>query len=172
MVKKSGVSSKEVYHNNVRSKNELKLKGGIMRFSIMEREPEYLFDAVRRDLERLANKGYSFNGKFRPSCEIKENDKEYTVRMQIPGLNKEDIDIELAENVLTVRAEVKQEELKDEETLHMSEFSYGEYEKSIQFPEEIDSEKCTSEYKDGILRITLAKRHEEKKNTVQKIAIK
>ena len=94
-----------------------------MRFSIMEREPEYLFDAVRRDLERLANKGYSFNGKFRPSCEIKENDKEYTVRMQIPGLNKEDIDIELAENVLTVIAEVKQVELKYEETLHMSEFS-------------------------------------------------
>ena len=143
-----------------------------MRFSIMEREPEYLFDAVRRDLERLANKSYSSNGKFRPCCEIIENEKEYKIRMQIPGLNKEDIDIELDDGMLTVRAELKQEEMKEEETMHMTEFSYGEYEKSIQFPEEIDTEHCSSEYKNGILTIMLAKKHEEKKNTVQKISVK
>lgn len=143
-----------------------------MRFSIMEREPEYLFDVVRKDLERLANRSYSQQGKFRPCCEIKENEKEYNVKVQLPGIEKEDIDIELSDNILTVRAEIKQEELKDEEKMHMSEIAYGEYEKSVQFPEEIDASKCTSEYKNGILTITLAKRAEEKKNSVQKISIK
>lgn len=143
-----------------------------MRFSIMEREPEYFFDTVRRDLERLAGRNYSMNGKFRPCCEIKENENEYSVKMQLPGLNKEDIDIELSENVLTVRAEIKQEEMKEEEKLHMSEFSYGEYEKSVEFPAEIDAEHCSSEYTNGILTITLAKKNQEKKNTVQKISIR
>lgn len=138
----------------------------------MEREPEYLFDTVRRDLERLAHINNSMNGKFRPCCEIKENENAYNVKFQLPGINKEDIDIELAENVLTVKAEIKQEEIKDEEKLHMSEFSYGEYEKSIEFPVEIDIEHCSSEYKNGILTVTLSKKHEEKKNTVQKIEIK
>ena len=142
-----------------------------MRFSIMEREPEYLFDTVRRDLERLTNRS-SLHGKFRPCCEIRENEKEYNVKVQLPGLNKEDIDIELSDNILTIRAEMKQEEIKDEEKMHMSEIAYGEYEKSIQFPEEIDVEHCSSEYKNGILTIMLAKRNEEKKNTVQKISVK
>ena len=143
-----------------------------MRFSIMEREPEYLFDVVRRDLERLANRSYSQQGKFRPCCEIKENDKEYSLKVQLPGLEKEDIDIELSDNVLTVRAEIKQEEMKDDEKMHMSEIAYGEYEKSVQFPEEIDADKCTSEYKNGILTVTLVKKEEEKKDTVQKISVK
>ncbi|MBQ2644471.1 Hsp20/alpha crystallin family protein [bacterium] len=143
-----------------------------MRFSIMDREPEYLFDVVRKDLERLVNRNYNQNGKYRPYCEIKENEKEYNIRVQLPGINKEDIDIELSENILTVRAEIKQEEMKEEERMHVSEFAYGEYEKSVQFPEEIDAENCSSKYENGILTITLAKKKEEKKNTVQKISVK
>ena len=143
-----------------------------MRFSIMEREPEYLFDVVRKDLERLVNRNYSQQGKYRPCCEIRENEKEYKVKMQLPGINKEDIDIELADNILTVRAEIKQEEAKEEEKVHMSEFAYGEFEKSIQFADEIDTNNCTSEYTNGILTVCLAKKAEEKRNTVQKISIK
>lgn len=143
-----------------------------MRFSIMEREPEYLFDVVRKDLERLANRSYSQQGKFRPCCEIMENEKEYNVRVLLPGMNKENIDIELSDNILTVRAELKREELKEDEKIHLSEFAYGEYEKSVQFPEKIDIEKCASEYENGILSISLAKEIKENKNTVQKISIK
>ena len=56
--------------------------------------------------------------------------------------------------------------------MHVSEFTYGNYEKSIRFEQEIDDEKSTSEYKNGILHITLAKKQENKKDTVKKISIK
>lgn len=90
----------------------------------------------------------------------------------LPGMNKEDINIELAENVLTVKAEFKKEELPENEILHISEFTYGNYEKSIRFEQEIDDEKSTSEFKDGILYITLTKKQENKKDAVKRISIK
>lgn len=141
-----------------------------MRFGIIEREPELLFDSFRNNLERLVRDNYAQG--FRPCCEIRENENEYKLKFMLPGMNKEDINIELADDVLTVRAEFKKEEMPEDEVLHMSEFTYGNYEKSIRFENEIDDEKSTSEYKDGILHITLAKRHENKKDTVKKISIK
>lgn len=141
-----------------------------MRFGIIEREPEMLFDSFRNNLERLVRDNSSQG--FRPCCEIRENEKEYKLKFMLPGMNKEDINIELAENVLTVKAEFKKEEMQEEEVLHISEFTYGNYEKSIRFEQEIDDEKSTSEYKNGILHITLAKKRENKKDIVKKISIK
>jgi HSP20 family protein len=140
-----------------------------MRFSIIEREPEMLFDTVRNDLEKLVN-GRCTN-EYRPCCEIRENDKEYKINLMLPGMNKEDIDIELEDNVLTVKAEVKQHELSENEKILMSEFSYGEYSKSVRFEKEIDIENSRSEYNNGILTITLAKMQETEKNTIKKISI-
>ncbi len=141
-----------------------------MRFGIIEREPEMLFDSFRNNLERLVRENYTQG--FRPCCEIRENEKEYKIKFILPGMNKEDINIELAENVLTVKAEFKKEEMPEEEIMHISEFTYGNYEKSIRFEQEIDDENSTSEYKDGILHITLLKKQENKKETVKKISIK
>ena len=134
-----------------------------MRFGIIEREPEMLFDSFRNNLERLVRDNYAQG--FRPCCEIKENEKEYKVKFMLPGMSKEDINVELADNVLTVKAEFKKEESPEDEVLHISEFTYGNYEKSIRFEQEIDDEKSTSEYKDGILHITLAKKQENKNLT-------
>lgn len=141
-----------------------------MRFGIIEREPEMLFDSFRNNLERLVRD--NCNQGFRPCCEIRENEKEYRLKFMLPGMNKEDINIELAENVLTVKAEFKKEELPENEILHISEFTYGNYEKSIRFEQEIDDEKSTSEFKDGILYITLTKKQENKKDSVKRISIK
>jgi len=141
-----------------------------MRFGIIEREPEMLFDSFRNNLERLVRDNYAQG--FRPCCEIKENEKEYKVKFMLPGMSKEDINVELSDNVLTVKAEFKKEESPEDEVLHVSEFTYGNYEKSIRFEQEIDDEKSTSEYKNGILHITLAKKQETKKDTVKKISVK
>lgn len=145
-------------------------QGGIMRFGIIEREPEMLFDSFRNNLEKLVRDNY--NQGFRPCCEIRENEKEYKLKFMLPGMSKEDINVELADNVLTVKAEFKKEESPEDEVMHISEFTYGNYEKSIRFEQEIDDEKSTSEYKNGILHITLAKKQENKKDTVKKISVK
>ena len=77
-----------------------------MRFSIIDREP--FFDTVRENLEKLVkDSSWTDNGMYQPLTEIRENNNEYNVKLQLPGMNKEDIEVELNDNTLTVRAEKK-----------------------------------------------------------------
>ena len=146
-------------------------KGDIMRFSIIDREP--FFDTVRENLEKLVKDSYwTDNGMYQPLTEIRENNNEYNVKLQLPGMNKEDIEVELNDNTLTVRAEKKFTEAKEDEKIHMSEFSYGQFVKSIEFAKDIDAEKSESEYKNGILNITLHKKEMREKEDTKKLTIK
>lgn len=146
-------------------------KGDIMRFSIIAREP--FFDTVRENLEKLVkDSSWNDNGMYQPLTEIRENNNEYNVKLQLPGMNKEDIEVELNDNTLTVRAEKKFTEAKEDEKIHMSEFSYGQFVKSIEFAKDIDAEKSESEYKNGILNITLHKKEMREKEDTKKLTIK
>ena len=94
-------------------------KGDIMRFSIIDREP--FFDTVSENLEKLVkDSSWTDNGMYQPLTEIRENNNEYNVKLQLPGMNKEDIEVELNDNTLTVRAEKKFTEAKEDEKIHMS----------------------------------------------------
>lgn len=140
-----------------------------MRFSIIDREP--FFDTVRDNLEKLVKDTSWDNNMYQPLTEIREDEEAYYVNLQLPGMKKEDIHVELSENTLTVKAEKKFENTNDKEKVHMSEFSYGQFVKTIEFANNIDAEKSESEYKDGILKIRLYK-EENKKEEVKKLVIK
>lgn len=101
--------------------------------------------------------------------EIKDNDKNVVVEAEIPGVNKDDIDISIDGNVLTIRAEVKQydAETENEQVLH-SERYYGSVQRSFSLPSNIDQDKTTADYKDGILVLTLPK---EAPNGAKKISV-
>ena len=91
--------------------------------------------------------------------DVKEDDKSYTVRADIPGVRKDDIQVEVQGDEVTVRAESKQEkeEKKDEKTIY-SERSYGIVSRSFSLPTEVDPAGAKAEYKDGVLSLVLPKK--------------
>ena len=91
--------------------------------------------------------------------DVKEDEKSYTVRADIPGVKKEDIQVDVEGNMISLRAEAKQEkeEKKGEKVLY-SERSYGMVSRSFSLPAEVDSKGARAEYKDGVLSLTLPKK--------------
>jgi HSP20 family protein len=91
--------------------------------------------------------------------EVKEGDKAYTVRAEIPGVKKEDIQIDVTGGQVSISAEVKKEkeEKQGERVLH-SERYYGMLSRSFTLPADVDSQTAKAEYKDGVLELTLPKK--------------
>ena len=144
-----------------------------MRFNVIEREPDCYFSSVRNNLENLLNAvmiGDDMGSKsYKPLSEVRENEKEYKISVQLPGVKKEDINIELDKNTVTISAESKFEEVKDNENLHYSQFAYGKFNKTIELAKDIDVENSKCEYKDGILQIILKKQEQCKQTKTLKI---
>ena len=91
--------------------------------------------------------------------DVKEDEKSYTVQADIPGVRKEDIQVDIEGDTISVRAEAKREkEEKQGEKVIYSERSYGMVSRSFQLPVEVDSQGVKAEYKDGVLNLTLPKK--------------
>lgn len=91
--------------------------------------------------------------------DVKEDDKSYTVRADVPGVKKEDIQIDVEGNMISLRAEAKQEkEEKKGEKVIYSERSYGMASRSFSLPTDVDEKGAKAEYKDGVLTLTLPKK--------------
>jgi len=91
--------------------------------------------------------------------EVEEGDKSFTVRAEIPGVRKDDIQIDVSGDQVSIRAEVKKEkeEKKGEKIIH-SERSYGMVSRRFTLPADVDAEGTKAEYKDGVLSVTLPKK--------------
>lgn len=91
--------------------------------------------------------------------DVKETERAYTVLAEVPGVSKEDIQVSLDGNVVTLRAEVKQQDAqtKDEKLLR-SERYYGAVSRSFQLPQDIDQSESRAKYDNGVLTLTLPKK--------------
>lgn len=102
--------------------------------------------------------------------DVTERENEYVIYAELPGVNKDNIDITLADGVLTVSAETKQEyEEKEGDRLVRQERRYGKYSRSIRLGTQIDEKNVKANYKDGVLELVLPKAEEVKP---KKIAVK
>ena len=91
--------------------------------------------------------------------DVKEDEKAYTVTADIPGAKKEDIQVDIDDDQVSIRAEVKQEkEEKEGEKVVYSERSYGMVSRSFSLPVSVDDKAAKAEYKDGVLALTLPKK--------------
>lgn len=98
-----------------------------------------------------------------PAIDVTERENDYLVRADMPGVNKDNIEITLADGVLTITAEVKEEhEEKDGERLLRQERRCGKYTRSLQLGTQVDDKKVKANYKDGVLEIVLPKADEVK----------
>jgi HSP20 family protein len=96
---------------------------------------------------------------LRMKLDVKESDKAYNVRAEIPGVKKEDIHVDVEGSHVSVRAEVKKEkeEKKDEKVIY-SECSYGMVSRDFELPTDVDAQGAKAEYRDGVLDLTLPKK--------------
>ena len=109
--------------------------------------------------------------KFSMPVEISDKGHEYDIRAELPGVKKEDLDIDIEDNFLKINAKkVDLTEEKDRNYRH-SEFNYGEFSRMIQLPEEIDVEKTEAKLEDGVLKIKAPKIQREKEHS-KKLQVK
>ncbi len=95
-----------------------------------------------------------------PAVNIKENEGNFELELAIPGFKKEDFNIELDNDVLTISSEVKKESETNDENYTRREFSFSSFRRSFTLPETVDNGKINANYEDGILKLTLPKREE------------
>ena len=107
-----------------------------------------------------------------PPVEISETEMEFTLKLEVPGMMKKDINIEYEKGILTVSGEKFEEKKEnDNRRYHLIERSFGSFERSFSFPEFVEGEKISAEFKDGILMIHLPKTEESRKPKGRKIEI-
>jgi len=99
-----------------------------------------------------------------PAVNIKETEDNFSVEVAAPGKTKEDFNIELDNDVLTISSEEKQKNETSEKSGRYTrkEFSYSTFKRAFSLPDSVDSEKISASYKDGVLTIALPKREEAK----------
>lgn len=107
-----------------------------------------------------------------PAVNVKETNDEYMIEVAAPGMTKDDFQISLHNNVLTVSSEKQDERNEEKENYTRREFSYQSFQRSFTVPENnVMSDKIEAAYSDGILKITLPKRDEVKPKPKREIKI-
>jgi len=136
---------------------------------MMHREMNRLFDDVLRgfDTARFAGDGFSGRSMGWPDIEVSETDKDVKVVAELPGLEEKDIEIELANGLLSIKGE-KKTDMEDKDRL-FSERYYGRFERRIPV-DDVDEEKVSAAFKNGVLTLTMPKAPQAQ-SKVKRIAI-
>jgi HSP20 family protein len=106
-------------------------------------------------------------GAWSPACDIYETDNEIVVKAELPEVKMDDVYVSIENNLLTIRGERRFSEETKKENYHRVERSYGEFMRSFIIPSFVDANKVNAEFKDGVLRVTLAKREESKPKQIE-----
>jgi HSP20 family protein len=94
---------------------------------------------------------------FTPGCEVTESKDNYTVKVDLPGIPKDKIKIDLHEGQLTISGERREEKTGEGDSRHFSEVTYGSFMRTLTFPTAVESDKVNAKYQDGVLTITVPK---------------
>lgn len=151
-----------------------------MRF-LIKKTPDNFIKSVNDEISSILNRNFDslfpeyindedISEKMAMPVELHEHENEYCINAELPGIKKEDLDIDIDKNHITINA--KKEEEKEEEENHYkkSEFRYGEFSRTVYFPQEIDTEKTSAKLEHGILKIKAPKR-EIIKDNVKKLTV-
>ncbi len=128
----------------------------------------------RREIEEMQNRVASLFGRrlplkkdggeegftlteWIPPVDIAEDDKEYAIKVELPGVNKEDVRVSVEGGVLSMSGERKAEKEEKNKKYHRIERTYGSFARSFTLPEGTASDKVSADFKDGVLRVHLPK---------------
>jgi HSP20 family protein len=134
-------------------------------FSFMRRfatDMEHLFEEFQgfRFPSLFGREFFPFTREFEhvgwvPEIEVQQKNSEFIVRADLPGLKKENVKVEITENVLTLSGERREEKEEKHEGYYRSERSYGSFYRQIPLPEGAKTDTASAEFKDGVLEITM-----------------
>lgn len=107
-------------------------------------------------------------GDWIPPVDIYENEKgEIVIKAELPGMTKEEIDLRVENNTLTIRGDRKRQAEVKEEQYHRVERTYGSFTRSFSLPGTVDTARVSADYKDGLLTVSLPLREEAKPRQIQ-----
>ena len=102
-----------------------------------------------------------------PAAEVAESDGEVTVKMKVPGVEKDQLQLTVADDRLTVRGEMHKESEEKRKNYHRQEIRYGTFQRSVPLPVEVDAAKASAKLKNGMLEITLPKSRQPKAQEIR-----
>jgi HSP20 family protein len=101
-----------------------------------------------------------------PAIDVYEENHDLVVKAEIPGLTKDEIDVSVIGNMLTVKGEKKKEEEINEKDYYRCERAFGAFARTVEFPVAVKTDNIKASFKDGVLEVRLPKTEEAKKNVV------
>jgi HSP20 family protein len=108
-----------------------------------------------------------------PAVNITEQADDYMVSLAAPGLKKDDFNIDIEGNMLTISCEKEEKKEEKDKQYTRKEYNYSSFERSFTLPDEVNKEKIDARYEDGVLKLVLPKKEEAKKMAISKhIAVK
>ena len=130
---------------------------------------------LQEEVNRLftGNVGRTFDdegiarGAWSPSVDIYENKDQIVLEAELPGMNREDFDLTVENNVITLRGERRFEKKEDTDNYHRVERAYGSFTRSFTLPNTVTGEGASADYRNGVLRVTLPKREETKARRIE-----
>jgi HSP20 family protein len=138
-------------------------------------DPFREFSTLQDRMNRLFRESYGPEGReesltsttFAPPVDVYEDEHNVTLKIEVPGIDEEDIDVRIENNVLTVHGERKFEKEEKEENFRRVERQYGSFTRTFTLPNTVDSEKVSANYDKGILKIGLPKTAEAKPKQIK-----
>ena len=143
--------------------------------SIVRYDPFRDLRSLQEEVNRLftGNMARSFDeegiarGSWSPSVDIYENKDQIVLEAELPGMKREDFDLSVANNTITLRGERHFEKKDDSDNYHRVERAYGSFTRSFTLPNTVTAEGATAEYTNGVLRVTLPKREDTKARRIE-----
>lgn len=132
------------------------------------RELEDMFSRRTRALSwpGRGDQGLAAAGDWAPRVDIAETDTEFTIKAEIPDVNKEDVKVSIENGTLTLSGERKQEKEEKNKKYHRIERFYGSFARSFSLPDNVDATKINAAFKDGILNLKIPKIAEAKPKAI------
>jgi HSP20 family protein len=133
------------------------------------RELNVLQDRMNRLFQDFAPRGEQdlTTGNFVPPVDIYEDEHSVTLKVEVPGLDPKDVDVQVENNTLTIKGERKFEKEEKEENFHRIERRYGSFIRSFALPTTVDTDNVKADYENGVLKVQLAKRAEAKPKQIK-----
>lgn len=130
---------------------------------------------LQEEVNRLftGNVGRSFEdegiarGSWSPSVDIYENKEQIVLEAELPGMKREEFDLTVENNTLTLRGERQFEKKQEADNYHRVERAYGSFTRSFTLPNTVSGEGATADYRNGVLRVVIPKREETKARRIE-----
>ena len=126
-------------------------------FTALQREIDRLFDDFTRGWPTMGWPTASRTAELMPSMDVAETDKEFEITAELPGLEEKDVQVNVADNVLTIKGEKKSEKEQKEKDYRMFERSYGSFSRTLELPAGINPDNIKASLANGVLKVTVPK---------------